>query len=400
MKRPGPRLLIAAAIVTASAAIGWLAVQNKPDDVFRHSLEQLQQGDHDAALQGIKILDNHPGFESHVALLRGAYQLRRGLAADAILSFEAVDPTGELRLPALELTGECLFLLDQLPLAASQFQEILKDDPHSANAHRWLGQIFYNLGAFDTAVSHLQELITIEPDNYLAHALVGHMAFDFEDFQIAIQHYQKAQKLFRPDSIPDPVHQEVLRNLARSFIGQNKYPEALATLVTADPDHALVLALKADCHRGLGHDDIARQLLNQAIQMDPNERTAVLLQVDMALDSQQTAAIVKPLQRLLNKNPHDTACRYQLAQAWQRLGETNKYKQEMARHNASKELKRELTVTNLQANREPDNAAVRDRLAEICEALGKHDLARMWRQAAAACRRLPQTQSPQQAVSQ
>ncbi len=400
MTRPEPRLLIAAAIVITIAAVGWLAVQNNPDDVFRHSLEQLQQGDHDAALQGIKILDSHPGFESHAALLRGAYQLRRGLAADAILSFEAVDPTGELRLPALELTGECLFLLDQLPLAAAQFQEMLKDDPHSANAHRWLGQIFYNLGAFDTAISHLQKLITVEPDNYLAHALVGHMAFDFEDFKIAIQHYQKAEELFHPDSIPNPVHQEVLRNLARSFIGQNKYPEALETLETAQPDHALVLALKADCHRGLGHDDIARQLLDQAIQMDPNERTAVLLQVDMALDSQQTAAIVKPLQRLLNKDPHDTACRYQLAQAWQRLGQTNKYKQEMAKHKASEELKQELTETNLQANRTPDDAEVRDRLAEICETLGKHDLARMWRQAAAACRRLPQPQSTQPAVSQ
>jgi predicted Zn-dependent protease len=120
----------------------------------------------------------------------------------------------------------------------------------------------------------------------------------------------------------------------------------------------------------------------------------------MALDSQQTAAIVKPLQRLLNQDPHDTACRYQLAQAWQRLGQTKKYKQEMARHKVSEELKKELTETNLQANRAPDNAEVRDRLAEICETLGKHDLARMWRQAAAACRRLPQPQSTQQPVSQ
>ncbi len=400
MKRPVPRLLIAAGIVAAIAVGGWLAVQDNPDDVFRHSLDQLQQGNHDAALQGVKFLDGHPGFESHVALLRGAYQLRRGHAADALLSFEAVEPTGELRLPALEFTGECLFLLDQLPLAAAQFQEMLKDDPHSANAHRWLGQIFYNLGAFDTAISHLQVLITIEPDNYLAHALVGHMAFDFEDFQIAIQHYRKSEDLFRADSIPEPVHQEVLRNLARSLIGQNKYPEALATLDTAQPDHALVLALKADCHRGLGHDDTARKLLDQALTMDPNQRTAVLLQVDMALDSQQTAAVVKPLQTLLDKDPHDTACRYQLAQAWQRLGQTDKYKQEMARHKASAELKQELTEKNLLANRAPDDAEVRDRLAELCETLGKHDLANMWRQAAAACRRTPQPQSPKQTVSQ
>ena len=214
----------------------------------------------------------------------------------------------------------------------------------------------------------------------------------FEDFQVAVENYRKALKLQRPSSIPDSVHQEVLRNLARSLIGQNNYPAALETLGTADPGHALVLALKADCHRGLGNEPLARKLLGQALKQDAHERVAVLLQVDMAVDEKQTAAIVAPLQRILAKDPHDTACRYQLAQAWQRLGEPTKYKNEMARHDTSRQLKQELTEKNLQANRVPDDAEVRDRLAELCEALGKHDLARMWKQAAAACRQLPQPQ--------
>ena len=386
------RLALAAIAVAGLGAVGWFLSGTDPDQVFRDSLRQLEQGDQDAVLRGIKTLESHPGFESHVALLRGGYQLQRGHPADAMRSFEAIEPVGELRQPALEMTGECLFLLDQLPLAASQFQELLKDNPRSADAHRWLGQIFYNLGAFDTAVSHLRELIKFEPDNYLAHALLGHMAFDFEDFQVAVENYRKALGLARPDSIPERVHQEVLRNLARSLIGQNNYPEALKILDTAEPDHALVLALKADCHRGLGHGPTARKLLDQALERNPHERVAVLLQVDMAVDRQQTAAVVEPLQRILARDAHDTACRYQLAQAWQRLGQPDKYKREMARHEKSRKLKQELTARNLEANRAPDNAEVRDRLAEICEALDKHELARMWRQAAAACRRLPQPQ--------
>ena len=287
-------LLLSAIVVAGVGAVGWLLSRADPDQVFRDSLTQLEQGNHDPVLQGIKTLESHPGFESHVALLRGGYQLDRGHPADAMHSFEAIEPVGELREPALKLTGECLFLLDQLPLAASQFQELLKDNPRSADAHRWLGQIFYNLGAFDTAVSHLQELIKLEPENYLAHALIGHMAFDFEDFKVAVENYRRALTLKRPDSIPERVHQEVLRNLGRSLIGQNNYPEALEILDTAESDHALVLALKADCHRGLGNGSIARKLLDQALERDPDERVAVLLQVDMAADKQQTAAIVAP----------------------------------------------------------------------------------------------------------
>jgi len=385
-------LMLAVLTLVAAGAFGWFVSREDPNQVFRDSLAELDRGNLAATLHGITTLETHPGYEPHVALLRGGYQLQRGHPSDALRSLETIEPVGPLKEPALELIGECFFLLDQLPLAASQFQELLKDNPGSADAHRWLGQIFYNLGAFDTAVSHLQELIKLEPDNYLAHALIGHMAFDFEDFQVAVENYKKALKLQRPSSTPESVHQEVLRNLARSLIGQNNYPAALETLATADPDHALVLALKADCHRGLGNEPLARKLLTQALKLDAHERVAVLLQVDMAVDEKQTAAIVAPLQRILATDPHDTACRYQLAQAWQRLGEPEKYKSEMARHDKSRQLKQELTEKNLQANRVPDDAEVRDRLAELCKALGKHDLSRMWTQAAAACRRLPQPQ--------
>ena len=377
-------------LVVAAVAGGWFMFTSDPHQVFQDSLTAVSTHDHDTVLKGIATLEDHPDFDSHVALLRGAYQLRRGRPAAAMRSFEMVQPTGELRKPALELTGECLFLLEQLPLAAAQFQELLKDNPNSANAHRWLGQIFYNLGACDTARAHLNKLIEFEPRDYLAHALIGHMAFDFEDFQLAVENYRKALELTPPDAIPAEVHQEVLRNLGRSLIGQNNLTEALKILDTAEPDHALVLALKADCHRGLGNTEKARALLEQSLGRDPHERVAVLLQVDMAIDQRQTAAVIAPLTNLLSKAPHDTACRYQLAQAWQRLGQPEKYKQEMARHDKSQKLKQELTEKNLEANRAPDNAEVRDRLAELCDALGKSELATMWRRAAAACRRLPQ----------
>ena len=134
----------------------------------------------------------------------------------------------------------------------------------------------------------------------------------------------------------------------------------------------------------------------QTLRREMEKRVAILLQVDLAIDKQQTQAVIAPLQKLLTSDPHDTACRYQLAQAWQRLGQPEKYKREMERHKHSQALKQELTEKNLEASRSPDNADVRDRLAELCTELGKPELATMWRQAAAACRRLPQpeNQSP------
>ena len=111
---------------------------------------------------------------------------------------------------------------------------------------------------------------------------------------MAVENYRKALKLTPSDSIPAEVHQEVLRNLGRSLIGQNNLTEALKILDTAEPDHALVLALKADCHRGLGNTEKARALLEQSLGRDPPARVAVLLQVDMAIDQRQTEAVIAP----------------------------------------------------------------------------------------------------------
>ena len=126
------RISLAVASVVAAGAAGWFMYTTDPHQVFRDSLAAVAIHDHDTVLKGIETLENHPEFDSHVALLRGAYQLRRGRPGGAMRSFEMVEPTGELRKPALELTGECLFLLEQLPLAAAQFQELLKDNPNSA----------------------------------------------------------------------------------------------------------------------------------------------------------------------------------------------------------------------------------------------------------------------------
>ena len=45
-----------------------------------------------------------------------------------------------------------------------------------------------------------------------------------------------------------------------------------------------------------------------------------------------------------------------------------------------------LTKLNIEAIRNPNDAAIRDSLAEICKKLGKQDLSIMWRRAAEACR--------------
>ena len=366
----------------------------RPGRVFGNALEAIERRDRDGILAGINVLDGRDEYASHVKLLRAAYLLQENRPADAMQSLHGLNPEGDLREPALLLTGECLFHLKQLPLAARQFQQLLEDGGRPADAHRWLGQIFYNLGAFDIAFEHLRELVKIEKDNFLAYALMGHMAYDFEDYEVSVKNYKKALSLSATSAIRPAVRQEVLRNLAQSHIGQLAYRQALKVLAKSDRDDSLVLALEADCHRGLGDSNRASRLLSEALRQNPRDRKALLVTVTISLEAKRPEEAIGPLSQLLEDDPHDTAARFLLAQVYGKLDRTKDYQREIKLRDASNRLKNELTEKNLIANQNPRDAAVRNRLAEICRQLGKHDLAVMWQQAAEACRQAPATNNP------
>jgi hypothetical protein len=59
----------------------------------------------------------------------------------------------------------------------------------------------------------------------------------------------------------------------------------------------------------------------------------------------------------------------------------------MKRMRQSQALRRRLTDLSDQAVLRPRDAQVRDELADVCEQLAKPELARLYRQAADACRR-------------
>ncbi|HSG70164.1 MAG TPA: hypothetical protein VLA12_07105, partial [Planctomycetaceae bacterium] len=82
----------------------------------------------------------------------------------------------------------------------------------------------------------------------------------------------------------------------------------------------------------------------------------------------------------------DAEIRYQLAQAYARLNRQQDYEREILVFQEHSEASKRLTELNLQAVRDPRDPIVRDQLAEICETLGKQDLAEMWRKAAHNCR--------------
>ncbi len=173
--------------------------------------------------------------------------------------------------------------------------------------------------------------------------------------------------------------------LARALVKERRYEEALVSLQDADEDSALSVALAAECHWSLGRTEEAKRKIDESNE-GVTHRDIALIDARIKIDSGDHSAAIGQLTALLENDPHDVAVRFQLAQAYRGLGDTDKYSEELEEVQASQSLRQRLTKLNTEAILKPLDASIRDELAETCELLGKPELAEMWRQAAQACR--------------
>jgi predicted Zn-dependent protease len=180
--------------------------------------------------------------------------------------------------------------------------------------------------------------------------------------------------------------QAIRVELGQALQNLNEYAAALDCLEAAEVD-AKVLAVMAGAQWGLGQREEAEQLLKRSIALEPAEPVALLLIAKIALEDGKPGEALEPLQRLLERDPHDYSPRYQLSRAYQRLGDTKAAAVELDRMNASKLMFRKLGELYVKTMERTRDAGVREELAEICDKLDRHELAQLWRRSAEYCRR-------------
>ena len=378
----GWRLALAVGVLILPVAVlsfrSWTNHGTGAEPKLAEVLEALNAGNHHPANAAIEVWQERFGFDSHVHLVRGALLLRSGEPDAALKEFAAVYPAGAVEQPAYLWTGECLYRLGRYADAERMFAKLASVDPKNVDAHRWLGAIYYDLGANDRAIGELKKVAELDLADYRSHRLIGLMCLDFGIADQAVDAYRQALKR----SPPPEMRAEIIRELGRSLIQLHQYQEALDALRETPPD-ALSAALQAECFWSLGRRSEADERLQFARSLDPDHRWLLLLEARIALSEGKPQAVVESMQRALQADPHDAECRYQLALAYRDLGQPKDHERELAQWQRSRDLMARLTELNLKAIQQPANIGVRKELADVCRALGKHDLAKMWRKAVA-----------------
>jgi len=375
-------LVLVPAIVGVVAAAGYRWRVTRSDYRRAEAVRSLAAREWSRVEAAAAALEQR-GLTDDAHFYRGESARLRGRPTEALGHFNEIADTGELRVRAVLAAGLCQLELRNLPEAERAFLFVLTELPDSAEAHRGLGVIAYDLGQMALAVDHLRRVAELEPADGKPLRLVGLIHKDMSQFEEADVAYREA--LAR--DLPETVRNEVLLEAAETAVGRNRYGEALEFLDRATaPESAASAVVQTESLRGLGRTKEAVAVLERVIVRFPDSFALQRLRGQSLLEDDRAAEALPYLEAAMRLNPADEQSRYQAALAYGKLGRTADAARELRRVDELRADYLRLTELSRAAINRPDDVAVREQLAALCRTLNRIELAVMWERAADALR--------------
>lgn len=318
------------------------------------------------------------GYTDQSHLLRGEILLERQRPELALPELNRVRADGPYHLPAAALAGRCLLALGDLKEARRVLLAVVAEQPDHTDAHRGLAAVAYDLGHLGDAVDHLERVAELDPTDARPHRLIGLIYKDLAQDERAVAAYREAMRREPPSEVANEIRTELAEVLTR----QGKFEEGFYMVGPAMSESAQVT--RAECLRGLGRPDEAAAVLEAALLRQP---TFVLhrLRGQVFQDQGRPKDALRSFERAVEMGPTDHQSHYLLSQAYAAAGRKSDAAREQARVEEIRGDLDRITALTREAMANPWDPAVRTRLAEVCDRMGKPELAAVWRKAAAAC---------------
>jgi len=329
------------------------------------------------------------GAANAARVVQGAILVTKGHALPALQSLAAAGPAW-LDAPRRLVAATAAQRLGRHADVEALLVPLVTAAPDAVDAHRLLAASFYDVGAVAAAVHHLRETGRLAPDDPRPHRLLGLMHSDYELFGEAIPCYEES--LRRDPDQPD--RQEILVELATCLVRQLRHDDALGVLETAAPTPTIDL-VRAECLLALGRRAEARGLVAAVLAAEPEHRAALALEGTIRLEDGDAAGAIEPLERAVAVDPHDYVATLTLARALGQVGRDDEAATMRGRADEIRDLRQRFADLHREAWEKPRDAEVRLRLADTAGRLGRPDLERVWRDAAAAVGPAADTESPE-----
>lgn len=371
------RLLVSVPIGVSFAAVcAAMLIFDAPEAHYRRALAAIEGNGIETASYELLWLERNPRFEAQASLLSGTLLVAQGelQSAPRVLAVAARDPDTNVR--AMVLLGECLYKSERFQEAGEVWTKVLELDPDNLDAHRWLGIAYADLGAVREALVHLRRAAELDEDDPGPHRLIGRLCENYWQPKIAAESYLEA--LRRAPNHPD--NDQLRFSLAKVYYRSKEYSLALDQLSRLAPS-AEALALAADCQHGLGIDDQADTLLDEALRLNPKLSRALALRGQLLLERGDVQAATEVLELATREAPNDRLILHHLAMTCQRAGQKEKAERLRKAVDRLHQLDAQYEDLSLKAIDDPRDVQTRYRLGALAAELGAPALARAWFQA-------------------
>ena len=239
-----------------------------------------------------------------------------------------------------------------------------------------LAQGYLRVYRIRDALACLEPWLEREPDNVRALILRGNAFWQSRSLLKASRDYERVAEL-------DPGQEEVRWRLARCYLDNGQYKEALGHLefvLGRRPGDPEVLTRIARCRTVLGQSKQAREILDKVLATDPDNASALRTRGQMERMEGNIPEAVRWLRRAAAAAPHDYETSWALCQALKRLpGEEEAARQEAARAERLKEQSEKLAdLTTRQMSQRPHDPALHCELGTLLIQMGHPDVGRLW----------------------
>jgi len=183
-------------------------------------------------------------------------------------------PMPEMSLEELYQAGKSYYQDPFCPESEAYFQEMLRRDPGESHAHRALGILNYQRGDYEKAKKHLNKVLDIDHLNeeaYKAHIYLGLVALETGDLDDAREALMIASR-YSSTKVTALFYLGRIEFLAGDY---EKAVHYLEEAIKSGGYHPAIWSTMAIAYRKMGSKNLALQAIQNALDRDPLEFTAL-----------------------------------------------------------------------------------------------------------------------------
>jgi tetratricopeptide (TPR) repeat protein len=229
---------------------------------------------------------------AEVLFVQGLLTARLGEKKEALRLLEQADGYGfpPLDSPLMMAAADCLYELQEYPLAAQAYGEVVKNAPGNAEARLRLGVSLYSSGDLAAARNELERVLREDPHHPWADYHLGAVLLEQKHTEEAQAHLERE--------------------------------------LTRDPRCARCMAKLAHLAYLRGDDSTCESWLARATALDPEDPETNLVSGMLDNRTGRYDQAIQHLTRVIERSPGHLKARYQLALAYQRSGDAEKAREQ------------------------------------------------------------------------